>query len=547
MSTGKQHDGRGVEGIVVLDNGIPAAALALRLYSQGFGGAETRIGEAKTSADGSFSIKYTARKEAVHLELRAIDPGGAEASISTIVRPAKRVTLNLVVPAGLKLLEAEYNRLIKDLNKVLGKNGKLVDACEDGRRRDLALLHEATGWDARLIALDKLASTTGISEDALYGLLRVGLPSNEESVAALSRTAIENALRKASEAGIVDLDYNKVKTTVSAFEKFARKTRMKLRAPGSHSTVGDLLEDSGLTVDQKHALAELHVTARAQGDEFWRIAREKGIPEEKIEALRIRGKLSYLTFNNAPLIRSLQDDIASSADLSKLAASDLYKEEGWKKRITALAGNNEKALSALIPPAFVGETTSDRLDSYAAELARKVRLSFPMKVLARRVETGEIHLGENHDDVKSAISGLLSNAGELGFNLGRAPINSLLRQNGARLMPVTDGGKHEKAVEALKKLQRLYQITPSDHSLKAALNLGFGSAQDIAAFRTMIFCIHSRIDFNRERKRPSFIDEPSRSARSLTICWARPNTLPRRRRSLPSHRPRKPGSKRWTR
>ena len=45
-----------------------------------------------------------------------------------------------------------------------------------------------------------------------------------------------------------------------------------------------------------------------------------------------------------------------------------------------------QALEKLIPPAYQGEETAERLDAYAADLARQVRLSFPTKVIGRMID-----------------------------------------------------------------------------------------------------------------------------------------------------------------
>ena len=52
----------------------------------------------------------------------------------------------------------------------------------------------------------------------------------------------------------------------------------------------------------------------------------------------------------------------------------------------------EQAKKNIIPPAYKGETTDDPLDSYADDLARKVRLSFPTKVIRGMLENRELDL-----------------------------------------------------------------------------------------------------------------------------------------------------------
>jgi hypothetical protein len=98
--------------------------------------------------------------------------------------PDKNEVLNLVAPAkAQQSLEPEYRRLVEDIEKYMGGSiERLADAQEKDGRRDLSLLHQSTGWDARLIALlvkaSKLSTETEIGRDVLYGLIRVGLPTS---------------------------------------------------------------------------------------------------------------------------------------------------------------------------------------------------------------------------------------------------------------------------------------------------------------------------------------------------------------------------------
>src|SRR6266571_8173115 len=59
---------------------------------------------------------------------------------------------------------------------------------------------------AALSAANKLSADTGVSQDALYALFRTGLPTDKQQLAGVSVGAVEKALGKAKEAGIVSLD-----------------------------------------------------------------------------------------------------------------------------------------------------------------------------------------------------------------------------------------------------------------------------------------------------------------------------------------------------
>ena len=129
-----------------------------------------------------------------------------------------------------------------------------------------------------------------------------------------------------------------------------------------------------------------------------------------VNTLQLQGKLAYLTLNNANLTESLQQELQSSSNLAQLADKDLHRADSWKTRLNALAGNNEQTLATLIPPSYGNEKIGDRVDAYAADLARKVRLTFPTHVVRRTIENDELTLGERHSDLKAPVLAFLKNA-----------------------------------------------------------------------------------------------------------------------------------------
>lgn len=473
-----------VEGKIFSEYGIPAGGIAVRAYSRGFGGMVTMLGQGKTSDEGSYSVSYDPGGGAANLEVRIVDPKGKEIPLSeTKYKPGEKEVLNLIAPASVRPLDAEYSRLTADLKKQLGDIKKLAKAQEKDSQPDLSLLHQATGWDARLIALlttaARLSADTCIQQDALYALFRVGLPTEKRILARVSSLTVEKALNKAQKAGIVGSDFS-IKKAKQAFESFSHQTLREMKAPGTLSSFAELLNNSGLSESNKRKFEDLYFAHRGAPSELWQKAKDNGFLDEQLKPLRLQGKLAYLTLNNANLAKNLQQDIVTPDSLFKLVELGLYKEEVWKDYLRTTARKERKALRKIIPPAFEGDKTTDKLDAYAAELARKVRLSFPTRVVGQMINNGELSLGAGHN--KNAVVNFLNKAGELGFELGRVPVDSFIRHNLKRLFPNAPKNKIKATTKSVKKLQRLYQITPSNEALKTMLDLGFTSAYDVVGF-----------------------------------------------------------------
>ncbi len=176
----------------------------------------------------------------------------------------------------------------------------------------------------------------------------------------------------------------------------------------------------------------------------------------------------------------MQQEVGTLDQLAQLVDKDLHEPEQWVARLHKIAGSNEKALAALIPATYGGDTTADRLDAYAGDLARRVRSSFPTHVVARMVEKGDLHKGDKQAAAPAAVSTFLKNAAKAGFELGNTPIDAFVAHNQTALFTGIKAEDADAVVNHVKMLNRLHQITPSDESLKSLHDIGLTSAHDIA-------------------------------------------------------------------
>jgi len=474
------------QGNLVFDYGLPAAGLTVRIYNIGFAGHSVQLGQTTSDAQGKYSITYSHAASAglaPNLQVRVVDANGTEVTISkTLFDAQPSETMNLVVPSSVQPLTTEYQRLGEDMTKSIGGPANLGQAQESSARQDLTLLNRGTNWDARLLALAALAAqhapATGLSQEALYALFRVGLPTDPAVLALVPATAVQGALTKANKAGIVSLNSDQVATATTAFKSFARKTLLALTAPGAVSSFSELLTSAIRGPARQAAFADLYFSNPSATD-LWTQAANLKIPADTLNTLKLQGKFLHLTFNNAPLSQKLQKDIGSLQNLSQMADKDYYHGTTWSTALTALAGDaGDGRLQKLIPPIYPGKTTADRVAAYAGDLARKVRFSFPTQVVARMLEKKEIPLKKSTQPATPQnVANFLRAAAPLGYDLGRTPLNAFLQKSGKNL-PALDA----ESTQTLKTLHRLFQVTPSSESLQAAMNLGFASARDIASY-----------------------------------------------------------------
>ena len=482
-ASGAADDGSGatsaLSGSLIFDHGLPAANITVRAFNVGFAGQTVQIGETKTDAQGSYSLAYKSNGS-LNLQLRVLDPNNQEVSISATKFNAQgSESLDLVVPATVQPLASEFQRLAADMDR-FGGISKLAQAEESPVRQDLTLVSQATNWDARITALAataaKQSASTGLSQDALYGLFRVGLPSDSQQLAMVPSDVVQKALTTASQAGIISLSDQQISAATTAFEGFANKARLDMKAPGAFSSFAQLLART-LPPDGSNlqgAFAKLYFSNPA-ADDLWTQAAKLSIPTQTLDLLKLQGKLFYLTFNNAPLTQMLQRDIDSLGNLSRLAEKDYDLSDTWQNTMKSLAGGDtDEALAKVIPPIYSQAEASESLAAYAGDLARKVRFSYPTQVAARMIDRKDL---PGFERTGSQVAGFLRAAAPLGYQLGRTPLSRFLKDSGASV-PALD----TESAESLRTLHRLHQITPSSESLQAALKLGFTSAYHIASY-----------------------------------------------------------------
>ena len=313
-ATAVPSDKQRIEGSIVLEHGLPAENLTLRLYRRDFGGEATLLDTTTTLAGGRYAFAYDAGGPAASLEVRAVKGDGSEVSLSkplNELRTELRGSLNLVAPGSLQPLATEYRRLSTDLTLHVGQMAKLAGAKENAEQQDLTVLNRATGWDARLIALasvtERLAADPEVSlpSEALYGLLRAGLPSDKLLLAQVEPDIAEMAIKKVREAGIVELDDAGIADFKSKFTDFANKVRLSMPAPGSRSTYRDLLRSSGLPQAAQDKFAPIYLKHRGSGFQLWEEARKEGLDGKQISKLQLQGKLAFLAGNSEAMTTRL--------------------------------------------------------------------------------------------------------------------------------------------------------------------------------------------------------------------------------------------------
>jgi hypothetical protein len=491
-----------ISGHVYREYGGPAADKTLRAYRKGFGGVTAPYRQTQTDKNGRFKISLSAGDDPadgaaddaadptpINLELRMLQQDGSEVTVTdTLFDVQPGDVVNVVAPTSVQPPATEHAQLTQDTADHL-HGQPLGIARQTPDQPDLSLLQENTGWDARLVALaataDQVSVTTQLAPAAAYALVRAGLPGDPAGLAGVSPAAVERALKAAVAAGIVDLTDpatpDPVQHAVATFTGFAREHRLAATAPGALSSQRDMLAVADLSDNQAAAFDDIETTIAHTGgntDDLWTAAAEASLP---VDTLKLVGKLGRLTLNNAPLTRQLIPALEGNDLGPALVTRGLHQPRAWAKTVRTAAENAEISIDDLIPPAFTGDTSDARLAAYAADLARKVRVSFPTNVAAHGVATGRLPLPGTDDNAREHTATVLDRAAALDLQLGRTSVTAMFTDHGADLLDGIPAEQHEPVTAAVRTLHRTYQISPTDEAMAALLTANLTSAYDVTA------------------------------------------------------------------
>jgi len=480
-----------VEGHIYYADGLPLLETDLELHRVEFQKSSKfsnqNIVIVGPDDHGSYVISYKPPASKFNIEVRAKSNNKVIANSGTVYNATEHEVVNLVVEKDQRQQASEFNSLNQELTQAL--NGKrLRDAQENETQRDITLLHESTGWDARLIAMaatsDKLRGKIddALPLEGLYGLMRLGLPGTPEGLIRLSEKTVVKALSVAKEKEIISSSAES--QTFKKFKTWYRDQRKKTTVPGSLSTPESILKSLKLPVGQEKIFWNKYFDHQFEPKKLWKSLRKQNLPVEKIQ---VQGKLSLLTLNNEPLIKKLMTINAIKKSTPGTTGPELikqgfHKSEKWEDYILKnLANSNLEKTNQYIPPAYTGENNQQKLNTYSIDLARKLRISYPSHVLAKQVADNEIKLSKPGQPFVTTVDTVIQRALDKGFKFGRQALDQFIRKNEVVLFQGI-GQDIDIIKKDLKRLQRAYNLAPRSDVIKILLELGFESAEQIMAY-----------------------------------------------------------------
>ncbi|GAA3264541.1 neuraminidase-like domain-containing protein [Streptomyces labedae] len=471
-----------VSGLVVSPERGGVAGLDVEIVDRNVG-ADIMLAQTTTDWRGYYAVTFPADcaasarlrpKERPDLQVRVVLGDERLASSEVCYGALRKERIDVSLPEGLAGLPSELDLLTSALAAHF--EGSLVDLQEDDEYQDVTYLARKSGWDARAVAFASLSrrfsrQAVECGHEALqpahyYALLRAEVSADPEALYGLAPQTARKVWEQAIERGVVPASLgDNLDEAVQDFQRLSAMHALEAKSMPGASELRELLALSlGDDADRHGRFAALLVAHRADPTPFWdKVCEEFG--RELADRLRLDGQLAMLTLGNAPLISRLHEasheqPISSPMDLVR---QGYHQAEEWQPLI-----------DGHVPQQIPGDDEPIRARNYAELLAAQVRLRFPTAVVADLVGRGKVPLTDD-EAVQAGVHEFLAGHADT-FQIGVQPVDQFIEGAGLDVEPPVR--------DHIRRLQRVYQVTPDDRAMSVLLEHGLDSAYSIVHYGT---------------------------------------------------------------
>lgn len=438
-------------------------------------GADVQLVETTTDEQGNYQVQYKQSdfqqrgKQKPDLQTRVFAGETFLGASEVRYNASSNETLDVLLPETADVaLSSEHQTLMRDLAAQF--QGNLRDLQETDDRQDITYLANKTGWDARAVAIASLADqfsarTTNangqvqIESPFFYALFRAGIPANENALYQVDAKTTETVWHKAIDQGVIPANLkDQLPQVQERFQALAAKQMLTSPAVAGVSSLKDMLSVSLNQQADQERFTQLYTQYRGDSTQFWQAA-QNAFGAQVGQRLQLDGQLGYLTINNAPLIRKLHSAAGQNGltNAVNLVEQGYFRAENWLNLVGDIA----------IPKEIPGKDDAEKRANYSELLATQVRLSFPTAVVAQMVKTGETPLQNGAGE--QVHNFLMEQQGK--FEIGMQPVEQYIARNKLQIPP--------EVTQEVKRIQRVYQITPSDRVMNTLLSQGLDSAYTV--------------------------------------------------------------------
>ncbi|WP_274565067.1 neuraminidase-like domain-containing protein [Streptomyces spiramyceticus] len=441
-----------VQGVATDAAGVAAVGLEVEAWDQAVAG-KRLLGTAATGTDGRYVVTYEAAalsgKPAADLLVRVVIAGRdtpVVAESDTLFQAPRHATVDLVVERADVPAAPEYVRLLAHVKPLLG-DWHFGDVDAGG----VSYLAGRGAWDARGVAMaaraEQLSAQTQIPASHYYALMRAGLPGDLDQIYRLDDNTVREALQRAAQGGVISAD-DDIERTLRLYREAALESLRNFRPEGRVSSLGDMLSVR-LDADQQGTFLATYRSTHSDPDALWSSLANCGFDERTIGALQTDAVLGEITRQNAPVAGRLVERIGLG-DAAELADHGFYRAAAWRD--------------------VVGDDVPEGLtvEQYTSGLAAQVATRFPAGVTADLVRSNAVAVApEAKDEVAAFFAQRSANT-----SLGVAPVRTW-----EGFADLSTGAR-----EGALKVERMFQISPSNDAMVTLSSVGIDSALQVMRY-----------------------------------------------------------------
>ena len=298
--------------------------------------------------------------------------------------PRCRIDVVSSASGGTEYVRPESLSVSDDLRRALGVDPEDPLDLTTFDETDISRLTCTTGvstgevrvlWRAQTIAAE---TSSVVSADTVYGLLRHGLPDDRERLLTTPRAELRQALTRATTARTIALQASDIDTALDTLRD-AAVDLAKETVSGTTCNLNDVLTlaihpTSGDPQAARDAFLSAYMAHEGPIEDFWTSVDLDSATRSKAQ-LVLQWGLASQYFK--PLLDVL-DGSYSSASFASLAEKD---EADWVTILDGISGTDDDRYPAGMP----GVDGLDKKNNYAALLTRTMESAFPTRAIGGRV------------------------------------------------------------------------------------------------------------------------------------------------------------------
>jgi hypothetical protein len=405
--------------------------------------------------------------------------------------PAK-IEVDVMVGGGTYRGPSEYEQIAAKIRPCL--NGVLASELT---QEQISYLAARTSLSAQFLQIYVWAAQQWLEievpAEALYGLVREGLPMALPQLLAQPADARGAALEKALAENVVPLRLRgELDAIEQAVESAANKQALKPPdAPGEVS-IGAVLTAARISEPLQQKFVVQYRSLGASPSALWDAVRKDPELGPHVSQIQLSIQLTAIARTHMPLVDALQQRATSLRDLAKLTNSD------WSQ-LVARTGT---------PPDVPGANDAEKAANYAKTLARTVEVLIPSAIIAERVQQDPT-LGT--PEIRTFF------AANPNFDFATDHVETFIASQPRPAAAVDT----EKLAQQLKRMQRAFRMTPRYSDVSYLLANGLDSAQRVAQMGRGEFLAQHGNALGGPARASDIFDRARQIAATVALLFAR--------------------------